>query len=295
MFPNSGNPNSIQPQNVRLCVSATPKRNAQPGVPVRGSVGVALNGVQMRPGTADFYDGSNRRGFSRDRSSGWNLEGLGARELLGMDANNAHVDERGLYHYHGVPPALAGSATSRLLGYAADGFEIHVAGRAQRSSYSLKQGARPTAPGGRHDGTYNEDWQFVPGSGTLDVCNGGMLDGHFVYFATANYPFFPRCLWGTASKDFGGGDRGEQNRGTGRGADLQGEQSGDLSDDRRPGSGQGGHPRAGPPAEAQAACSGKAVGAACSFLPPGRSRAMRGTCGQTPDRRSACMPRARPH
>lgn len=55
-----------------------------------------------------------------------------------MGANNAHVDERGLYHYHGVATALAGSAITRLLGYAADGFEIHVAGREQLSSYILK-------------------------------------------------------------------------------------------------------------------------------------------------------------
>ena len=81
----------------------------------RGSVGIALNGVQFRPGTADYYDAQSPRGFSRDSSSGWNLEGLGARELLGMDNNNAHVDNRGLYHYHGVADVIVSKKASLMI------------------------------------------------------------------------------------------------------------------------------------------------------------------------------------
>lgn len=201
IFPNRGNPNRISEQNIRLCMPEKPVKG-EVASRTRGSVGVAVNGVQFRPGTADFYDPRSPRGFSRDPASGWNLEGLGARERLGMDANNAHVDARGLYHYHGVPAPLVGHGGGTLMGWAADGFEIHYVGNAQRASWQLKPGTRPSGPGGKYDGTYEEDWVHVPGTGTLDECNGGTLDGHFVYYATDSFPFFPRCLWGEISSDF---------------------------------------------------------------------------------------------
>lgn len=200
-FPNSGNPNAIRAQRLTYCVTQNPSRGRSPRWH-RGSVGVALNGVAFRPGTADYYDPRAPRGFSRDRSSGWNLEGIGARRQLGMDSNNAHVDERGLYHYHGVPTGLLKTVSGSLIGYAADGFEIHYVGSRARSGWTLKSGNRSSGPGGRHDGTYNEDWEYTGGAGRLDVCNGGTLDGKFVYFATDDYPFYPRCLWGRASADF---------------------------------------------------------------------------------------------
>ena len=50
-FPNSGNPNSISKQNIKLCIPVTPNKGSV-AQQVRGSIGVALNGVQIRPGTA---------------------------------------------------------------------------------------------------------------------------------------------------------------------------------------------------------------------------------------------------
>ena len=117
--------------------------------------------------------------------------------MLGLDANNAHVDHRGLYHYHGMPDALAGTSGSTLVGYAADGFEIHYIGSEARSGYMLLPGVRDSDPGGAHDGTYVEDWAYVQNAGNLDECNGGYVDGVYTYFATDTYPFFPRCLYGT--------------------------------------------------------------------------------------------------
>lgn len=200
-FPNSGNPHTIRQQRAKYCVDATPRKGARARTH-RGTVGVGLNGVAIRPGTADYWDPRSPRGFSRDRSSGWNLEGIGAKSLLGMDHNNAHVDERGLYHYHGVPKGLLGQTNGSHIGYAADGFEIHYIGSRAKSGYRLKRGTRPDGPGGKYDGTYVQDWEYVGGSGKLDQCNGGTLDGKFVYFATHTYPFFPRCFWGTPGSDF---------------------------------------------------------------------------------------------
>lgn len=311
-FPNRGNPHRISEQSVRLCVTKNPKKSNR-AKPVRGSVGVALNGVQIRPGTADWYDPSAQRGHSRDRSSGWNLEGLGAAAKLGMDRNNAHVDQRGLYHYHGVSGALKRQGKGSLIGYAADGFEIHYVGRKKSSSYKLKQGQRPSGPGGRHDGTYVEDWQYVAGSGTLDRCNGGTLNGKFVYFATDSYPFFPRCLWGTASRDFlhgraagrGQGDQPPlgQFSGPGRsGASHHdhGQQEANSSrqqfdrqnqgqvQNRRMAQGSDQHGRFGPPLEALQACRGKNIGASCRMQTP-RGR-LSGSCIKTPDQQTACLP-----
>ena len=60
----------------------------------------------------------------------------------------------------------------------------------------LKPGTRATAPGGAHDGTYVEEWQYVVGFGNLDECNGATVNGQYMYFATDTYPFYPRCLYG---------------------------------------------------------------------------------------------------
>lgn len=194
-FPNSGNPHRIAAQDIQVCVTATPEKGNT--ARLVETVGIATNGVIIRPGTADYYDASSPRGHSRDRSSGWNLDGMGARVALGLDDQNAHVDQRGLYHYHGMPPALDTPNDGTLIGWAADGFEVHYSGDNARSSYMLKSGTRATAPGGAHDGTYNEDWEYIRGAGNLDACNGATVDGQYFYFATDTYPFFPRCLYGT--------------------------------------------------------------------------------------------------
>lgn len=200
-FPNSGNPHSISEQRLRYCVDASPTKGSRKTEITRGPVGIGLNGILFRPETADYYDPSARRGHSRDPSSGWNLEGMGAADMLGMDQHNAHVDNRGIYHYHGKPVGLVSSAGDGHIGYAADGHEIHYAGSAAQSGWTLKSGTRPSGPGGAYDGTYVEDWEYT-GAGNLDECNGGTLNGQYVYFATDSFPFYPRCFWGEVSSDF---------------------------------------------------------------------------------------------
>lgn len=70
-----------------------------------------------------------------------------------------------------------------MIGFAADGFPIfgstiQVAGqlRKARSSYQLKPDQRTGGPGGKHDGTFIDDWVYVAGSGDLDECNGMQQD-----------------------------------------------------------------------------------------------------------------------
>lgn len=202
-FPNRGNPNAFRAQPLKVCVDATPSLTGQTAQRSTAS-GVSLTGILFRPGTADYYDGSTPRGHSRNPASGWRLEGMGAAETLGMDQANAHVDHRGLYHYHAPAALLTDTLQGTLIGYAADGFPIHYVGSKAQSSWQLKPGTRPTSPNGRYDGTYEQDWRYEAGSGNLDTCNGTTIDGAYVYFATDSYPFFPRCFKGTVSRDFTG-------------------------------------------------------------------------------------------
>lgn len=192
-------------QNHAFCMDATPELTGEVNARVRIS-GITVTGIPLRPGTAEYYDASSERGYSRDQSSGWNVEGIGG---LRMDAQNAHVDGSGFYHYHGIPSAVTGALEDTLFGYAADGFEIHYAGAEVQPSWQLKSGTRPSGPGGAYDGTYVQDYELVEGSGDLDECNGTMLEGRYVYYATDTFPFFPRCFKGTVSEDFIGG-RGDR-------------------------------------------------------------------------------------
>tara|TARA_B100001250_G_C19533470_1_gene671501 strand:+ start:232 stop:789 length:558 start_codon:yes stop_codon:yes gene_type:complete len=164
-------------------------------------VGVTLTGIPIRPSTADWYDASSPRGHSKNRASGWNLEAISPKKKgFGLDDNNAHVDRRGLYHYHRFNKYLM-KENSSLIGYAADGFEIHYL-KGKKSSWQLRKGSRKTSPYGMFDGSFKQDYKYVKASGNLDQCNGGVIKGKFVYFVTNTFPFFPRCHWGNVSRDF---------------------------------------------------------------------------------------------
>lgn len=202
-FPTQGNPHTFQVQTVQVCVDGTPTRGNTPDWNSRAS-GISVTGIFFRPGTADYYDASSPRLHSRDPSSGWNLEGMGSAGALGMDGANAHVDERGLYHYHALAQPFLANRDDTLVGWAADGFEIHYVGSSVQSSWQLRSGDRTTAPYGAYDGSFVEDWVHVVGSGNLDQCNGAMMGGAYVYFATDTFPFFPRCFLGDVSQDFRG-------------------------------------------------------------------------------------------
>jgi len=202
IFPNRGNPHTIREQNVEFCVPLNPVKNEKIKF-IKGTMGIAINGIQFRPNTAGYYDPSSKSGHSRNGDRRWSLDIFGAKNKLGLDMNNGHVGPNGLYHYHGIAKTLIGTSGSSLIGYAGDGFEIHYVGSKVTSGYKLKTGYRSSGPGGKYDGSYNEDYLHHPVKGFLDECNGGELDGKFVYFVTDTYPFLGRCLWGDISSGFG--------------------------------------------------------------------------------------------
>ncbi len=200
-FPNSGNPNAISAQSYNFRVPLNPRKKSSATEAGRYLTGVAVNGVPIDPGTAEYFGG---------RGSPWREEAITAsgQGKLGLDSSNAHVQPNGAYHYHGVPRGLIATlGGSKLIGYAADGFPIYYTG--QKSSYRLKSGSRPSgagSPGGTYDGTYGADYAYV--GGTLDQCNGTTSktaeypDGTYHYVVTTNYPFFPRCFMGTPDSSF---------------------------------------------------------------------------------------------
>lgn len=213
-FPNRNNPNRIAAQSYAFRMALNPKRaESVTLLTPRMAFGVAINGVPFDPFTAEFWNG--------DRN--WNYEALGGGRDLGLDGSNAHVQPNGAYHYHGVPKALlerfAQAGRPILIGYAADGFPIYgphgyreagAAGELKelRASYRVKPGSRAGGPGGVHDGTFIQDYEFVDGLGDLDRCNGreGITPeypgGVYYYVVTAAYPFVPRCFAGTPDTSF---------------------------------------------------------------------------------------------
>jgi YHYH protein len=196
-FPNRTNPNRISAQSYYFRMPLRPVKTGRATYYRPNHLfGVAVNGVVFDPNTAEFWND--------DRRSGWMIEALSGSRPLGIDQNNAHVQPDGSYHYHGVPTGLVdklGGKGRVLVGWAADGFAIHV-DETVRSSWRLKTQRDPGGPGRRPDGTYSLDYEYVRGIGDLDECNGREEQGAYHYVVTAKFPHVPRCFMGTADASF---------------------------------------------------------------------------------------------
>lgn len=203
-FPNRSNPNRIAAQSYHFRMPLKPEKTGRATYYRPNHLfGVAINGVVFDPSTAEFWND--------DRRSGWMIEALSGGRPLGIDQNNAHVQPDGSYHYHGVPTGLVDKLGAKgrlvLVGWAADGFAIYVDETA-RSSWRLKAARDPGGPGGRPDGTYSLDYEYVRGLGDLDECNGRegataeFPRGAYYYVVTAKFPYVPRCFIGTADASF---------------------------------------------------------------------------------------------
>ncbi len=200
-FPTKNNPNEFKKQKLNFCFTKTPKKT-NTNKYIAATVGVTLTGIPIRPGTAAWYDKNSPKKHSKDKSSGLNLEAIRPFEkILGIDKYNGHLDFRGLYHYHKANKKLL-IGKEPVIGYAADGFQIFYIPGKFKSSWTLKKGQRDKEPFGKYDGSFKEDYEFKKGSGDLDECNGKVFNGKYRYFATEQFPYFPRCHWGEVSKDF---------------------------------------------------------------------------------------------
>lgn len=222
-FPRRGNPNTISEQEYTFRMPAKPKPAAEPTWRGGWFFGVAVNGVPFEPGTGETW--------KNDRRSGWRYEAATGFLDLGLDEHHAHVQPTGAYHYHALPKGLVeklGGDTGKMLlvGWAADGFPIYTANahedpkngksplKSMKSSYRLRGGERPAepqGPGGKYDGRFAEDFEFVQGAGDLDECNGRsgvtpeFSEGTYYYCITGEFPFIGRRWRGTPDPSFGKG------------------------------------------------------------------------------------------
>ncbi|MDH7976097.1 YHYH protein, partial [Sphingomonas sp. AR_OL41] len=222
-FPNPRNPNRIAEQQVSVALPLVAQ--AYDGTGWRVKVpGYALDGVRFDPGTAETCTDACDNG-GRGSGGAWRIEALHQDFFdFGVDADNAHVQPGGAYHYHGIPASLlaqGGKAPAMtLIGWAVDGYPIYgrwghavasdpaSALRPMRSSYRLK--IRPDA--GRPAvamvpmGTFTQDYEYVAGSGDLDACNGRrdvtpeFPRGAYHYYVTDFYPYVQRCVMGKPAR-----------------------------------------------------------------------------------------------
>ena len=113
-------------------------------------------------------------------------------------------------------------AGARQFGYAADGFPIYGVWAHEdptdpdsplvrpTTSWRVKAGNRPTksdiSPGGAHDGTFVQDWEYIEDAGDLDEHHGqfGVTpeypDGINYYMITEEYPIIPRTINSTPAR-----------------------------------------------------------------------------------------------
>ncbi len=214
-FPNRGNPNRISPQSYHYRIPLEPRKSERS---LRARIlGVALNGIPFDPGTAELWNGDPM----------WRYDALSGKINLGVDSSNAHVQPSGAYHYHALPIGLIKKLGKPdemvMVGYAADGYPIYNQFghtdpkdlnsplKKLRSSYQLKKGTRPggdEGPGGKYDGTFNQDWEYIAGAGDLDECNGRVAvtaeypRGIYQYVITEQFPFVSRLYRGVPDPSF---------------------------------------------------------------------------------------------
>lgn len=223
----SGNP--VDAQSLTFYMCAFPEKAEQPtsiydagdfmGCSPFVEFGVGINGIRIAPFGARWFVNPE----TQEENQNWNVEAL---EMFNMDFNNSHSNGSGEYHYHGVPSIyfsdslnIDGSQHSPIVGYAADGFPLYYkyvytdpsdassSIATLTSGFTLKPGNRPgdgiTAPDGEHDGFYVEDYEHLDPDWPLDECNGryGVTpeypNGTYYYVMTDNWPFIPRCFYGT--------------------------------------------------------------------------------------------------
>jgi hypothetical protein len=220
--PWTGNPNIPVNKNFVFKINRFPQRNTGTAVAVGlGHVGVWSNGVSV---------------FNADDGQTYNNGGVWHRNALvfegiSFDACLGHPAPGGEYHHHVNPRCLYDPTDSThhspIIGYAFDGFPIYGAygytdttgtGPIKRmsSSYQLRNITdRTTLPDGTvltasqygpainstyPLGSFIQDYEYVAGSGDLDVHNGRFCvtpeypSGTYAYFVTIDntlYPIYP--------------------------------------------------------------------------------------------------------
>ena len=229
-FPNPGNPNVPTVQSVSFSAPLAPVLGSA-NAGLRAGLGYALNGVKFDPGTGGTCPGTATKASdcAAIGTDQWKLEALGIAKTFfnfGTDMNNAHVQPTGMYHYHGMPEGLltylgenSNNPTMVLIGWAPDGYPMyarygHTVPTDPASPLKVitaSWGLKTTPDAGRPSttdipmGVFLQDYQYYPGTGDLDDCNGRFdvtpefPAGIYHYYATDTWPYFPRCWKGVVN------------------------------------------------------------------------------------------------
>ena len=162
LFPNSGNPNSIQVQDFTFRLPLEPRvADSTTRLPM-GPVGTALNGVV-------FFNPFEQGGMNA-------VEGYSE---VWLDACCGHPQQTGVYHYHKYPVCVKspfkddGKQHSPIIGFAWDGFPIH-------GPYEA-------------DGVMARDLESLasPAAAPLDACNGheDPVRGYHYHVTPGRFPY----------------------------------------------------------------------------------------------------------
>ena len=177
---------------------------------------ILLNGVKVDILAAGCYNVGNGKVGCNDMATPWRYDPMHKANGFEVDSHNAHSQPDGTYPYHGTPNAFytaeAGTQSSPVVGFAADGYPIYGPYIALndvitkvKSSYRLKSGTRPAGsagPGGNYDGQFRDDYEYVAGLGHLDECNGMTYNGAYGYYITDSFPYILGCFKGTPDLSF---------------------------------------------------------------------------------------------
>lgn len=217
-----------------LEITSTPELADNPSALGMGANVIMLNGVKWEAFPAACFDiGNEPIGreaigcFDDQLGNPWRYNIGSPLNDFGFDTYRAHLQPGGLYHYHSTPTVLyeiecEGTASSPVIGYAADGFPVYGPCfedrdgtiRSAESSYVLLKGVRqdiegyttPYAVGNvasdDYDGQFIGDYEYAEGTGDLDECNGMTVDGQYGYYVTSSYPYVLACYSGTPSANF---------------------------------------------------------------------------------------------
>jgi hypothetical protein len=208
--------NATKAQTISYSVPRAPVvAGSTTALSLRTDNAIFLNGVKLDLLAAGCFGIGDGKIGCFQAGSPFRYDPMAATADFGTDSHNAHTQPDGTYHYHGNPNALFADdgSVSPVVGFAADGFPIYGSFigdgdgvRKVSSSYAVKSGTRQASsgidPGGVHDGTFVDDYEYVAGSGDLDECNGMTIDGAYGYYVTDAYPWVLGCFKGAPDRSF---------------------------------------------------------------------------------------------
>lgn len=209
-------PNHVAEQDDRFETTTSPqKADSTTALSLAYDNAILLNGVKVDLLAAGCFGVGDGKVGCNDISTPWRYDPMHPENGFNVDSHNAHAQGDGTYHYHGSPFALFAddsSQASPVIGFAADGFPIYGSYietnsgfRKVLSSYRLKSGERPSGegnPGGQYNGQFRDDYEYVPGLGDLDECNGMTLNDEYAYYITDAFPYVIGCFSGSVDETF---------------------------------------------------------------------------------------------